>query len=151
MALHQLMLGFSSAARILRNCEKGRSVVMDHGLDSTLQQVGKKLGGKLSNSLLYDANVCTYISSPDRPWELRRVSGSPLTKSLHAKHRARAVRIFANKDYTSIEVKGSISIGVFSVNLPNRVDPSLSESGELEVDGRIYATFRRQGASDTFL
>lgn len=142
------MFAFSSAARILRNREKAVWLFMDHGIDATLQRVGKKFGGKLSDSLLYDANVCTYISSPDRPWELICVSGSPLTKSLHAKHRDRTIRIFANNDYTSIEVKGPISIGVFSVNLPNRVDPSLNQRGELKVDGRVYTTFRRQGASD---
>lgn len=143
---HELMLGLSRAARKL--VREQPNVVMDHGIEETLQQVGKKLGGKLSNALLYDANVCTYISSPDRPWELVCVSGSPLTKSLHARHRDRAVRIFANNDYTSIEVKGPISIGVFSVNLPNSVDPSLSQRGELKVEGRVYATFRRQGDSD---
>jgi len=99
--------------------------------------------------MAYDANVCAYTSSPGKPWEIVCVSGSPFTKSLYSKHRGRGIRVHANDDYVCLEVKGPYALGVFSINRPNRIDPTQVPSDPLEIDGREYATFAREGKCPT--
>jgi hypothetical protein len=117
--------------------------------DATLLHFIERFGGKLTNCTVYDANVCTTMSVPDKPWELVCMSGSPFTKSVHTKHRDRKLRLYANDAYTLIEVKGAYKLGVVSINLSNKIDPLLIPAHVLDVGGRQYPTFTRDGGSSS--
>jgi len=117
------------------------------GNETTLRRLAKRFGGRVSDCVVYDANVCATTSPPGKPWKLVCISGSPLAKSVKGKHRDRKIRMHANETYVVVEVRGPYKLGLLAINLPNRIQFMSTAGTELNVAGRNIPTFVRTGGA----
>jgi hypothetical protein len=113
---------------------------------TVLQELAKRFKGKLSQCTVYDANVCTTRSQPDRPWELLPVSGEPFSRRLRFTHKGRKVTVLANTSYFHGAVSGTFNSRPFTINAKQRVVGFRSEfATALFVGGDRYPVFTEDG------
>ena len=110
-----------------------------------LQELAKRFNGKLSRCEVYDANVCTYRSVPDKPWELVTVSGEPFHQRLRCTYRGRKIKVLENRTYTNGIVTGTFASSPFSVNTKQRVGFQSEYASTLAVAGVQYPVFTEDG------
>jgi hypothetical protein len=89
------------------------------GESTVLQELLKRFKGKLSQCKVYDANVCTTSTVPDRPWELIPVSGEPFYQQLRFTYNGRKVTVLANNIYANGETSGTFASRPFSKHDPD--------------------------------
>ncbi len=112
---------------------------------SLLQELSKRLNGKLSKCEIYDANVCVTRSMPDRPWELIPVSGEPFSQQLQSTYRGRKVRVLENSDYANGNVKGVFASRPFSINAKQKAGFQSEYATNLTVGSKQYPIFTESG------
>src|SRR5262249_49686358 len=108
---------------------------------SALQELAKRFKGTLAQCKIYDANVCTTATVPDRPWELIAVSGEPFSERLRFVYRERKVIVLANNIYVSVTVKGTFSNRPFTINAKQKLGFKSEFAENLLVGGEQYPIF----------
>ncbi len=112
--------------------------VMMERTDDLLRRLSARLGGKVSDCLSYDANVCTSVSTADEPWRLIPSSGAPFSSKLRSVYRGRKLELMANRDYLEISVKGRFAGGSFTVNAEERIGFSSRLTSMRIVDRPVF-------------
>jgi hypothetical protein len=110
-----------------------------------LQESAKIFKGRLSRCLVYDANVCSYRSTPDKPWELIPVSGEPFVRELRFTHRDRRIKMFCNSVYVEISIEGTFTNRPFSINAKQNVGRSSLYADTFSVSSKQYPVFTEDG------
>lgn len=108
-----------------------------------LHDLARKHRGKLSRCQVFDANVCTNQTPPDRPWELTPVSGQPFTTCLRFRYGNRKVEAFANQRYLAVSIHAELPFDPLSINGQNRNDPVQEFSADAKLGSRRYPVFTR--------
>ena len=112
---------------------------------SQLQELAKRFKGKLAQCKIYDANVCSTVTVPERPWELIPVSGEPFFERLRFVYRARKVIVLANTTYVSATVKGTFANRPFTINAKQKLGFGSYYADELALGGGPYPIFTEDG------
>lgn len=110
-----------------------------------LQELARRFKGKLSQCEVYDANVCTTRSVPDRPWELLPVSGEPFSRRLKFTCQGRKVTVLANNTYVHGAVSGTFASRPFTINAKQRVGFRSEFAEALSIGGERYPVFTEDG------
>ena len=103
---------------------------------TTIIEVARAKGVPVRKRQEYDPNVCEFTIGAEHGWQPFLIIGSPLTRAIGFKHGGRDVRIFANREWIRLEVKGDLTIGVFSINRPNKIRPMTPTRLRIGRDGR---------------
>lgn len=89
--------------------------------DLLLRKLSARFGGKPSDCLHYDANVCTSESDPAAPWKLMPVEGTPFSLRSSLVYRGKRLGLMANREYLQISVKGAFPWKPFTINMEERI------------------------------
>jgi hypothetical protein len=108
---------------------------------SILQELVRRFNGKLSRCEIFDANICTSRSMPDRPWELIPLSGEPFSQRLRCAYKERNVTVLENSAYANGAVKGTFASRPFSINAKQKVGFRSEYASTLTVGSRQYPVF----------
>lgn len=112
---------------------------------SVLQELAKRFKGKVSQCEVYDANVCTTRSAPDKPWELVPVSGEPFSRRLQLTYEGRKVTVLENSVYANGIVKGTFASRPFSINAKQKTGFRSEYAGTLTLGRNQYPVFTETG------
>lgn len=112
---------------------------------SVLQELAKRFKGKLSQCEVYDANVCTTRSAPDKPWELVPVSGEPFSRRLRFTYEGRKVTVLENSAYANGMVKGTFASRPFSINAKQKAGFRSEYASTFTVGSNQYPVFTEVG------
>lgn len=86
-----------------------------------LETVAKQFGKSVSNTNLFDANVCTSPSDPDRPWEHLPLPGDIVRHKVDITFAAHKIRLRANGEFVVVEVPCNLDVDVLSINRQDKV------------------------------
>jgi hypothetical protein len=110
-----------------------------------LREFARRLNGKLSQCEVYDANICTTRTTPDRPWELLPVSGEPFLKRVRFAVRGRRAVLLANSTYIQVTANGTFASRPFAINAKQKVAFRSEFAEFLSVGGERYPVFTEDG------
>jgi hypothetical protein len=111
----------------------------------TMQNLAKRFSAKLSRCQVYDANVCTTRSTPDKPWELIVVSGEPFFRRLRFIYKKRMVSLLANNTYVSGTVAGTFANRPVAVNARQEIGLRSDYAKTICVGADHYPIFTEDG------
>jgi len=112
---------------------------------TVLNELRKRLDGRIRSITLYDGNVCSWTHPPDRTWESIPVSGDPLSKQLMCAYRGRKIKLFANRQFLNTQVAGCFGVSYLSINRKNANNPLLRPSENVVMANKEYPTFTKSG------
>ena len=110
-----------------------------------LQELAKIFKGRLSRCLVYDANVCSFRSIPDRPWELVPVSGEPFVQELRFTHNHRRIKVLGNSSYVAGSISGTFANRQLSLNAKEKLGVRSLYAGDLSAGSGKYPIFTEDG------
>jgi hypothetical protein len=81
-----------------------------------LKNIAKQTRNRVRTLNLFDPNVCTSPTNPDRPWEKLELPGDFFRNQLSVECKGRKVRFRANSDFTVGQISGNFAVDLFSIN-----------------------------------
>lgn len=106
--------------------------------------LSSRLGGKLSSRKAFDANVCAWVKSAEKPWEFTVTAGEPFLCQLHFSRGKRKVRVHANHTYLLAEIRGDFPIDPLGIDAKDKIWPIMMDAGIHEVGNKRHRIFARQ-------
>jgi hypothetical protein len=88
---------------------------------SLLKTVAKRFGKSVHEANLFDANVCTSPTDPDRPWEHLPLPGDIFRHKVDIAYAAHRVRLRANGEFVVAEIPSNLNVEVLSINRQDKV------------------------------
>lgn len=86
-----------------------------------LETLARQFGRRVRETNLFDANVCSSPTHPDRPWEYLPLPGDIFRHKVDIIFAAHKIRLRANGEFVVLEVPGSLDVVVISINRQNKV------------------------------
>jgi hypothetical protein len=115
-------------------------------IDQILRDTTQRYGGKRSACQVFDSNVCTSKSTPDRPWELEAISGEPFTTLLRFTFRGKKIKLFANHDYLDLVLATNLQLEPLSINQAEKGGPPYEFAAEITFGHRRCPIFTPSGS-----
>ena len=100
---------------------------------------------KVSPCRMFDANVCSWWASPERPWELTPLSGEPLNLCVRFTRHEKKIKLFANSKYMVADIDAELPFEPLSINRPEKNQWASALVTEKSIGARLYPIFTGTG------